>query len=164
MARSGSCAAQSGCEKRNEEGPNTWPVSSRTVLPKPQASSVFVKSNLSLWKRELKWLYAPSQESFTSGSGSGSSQDTDVSLPGVLMSTDVPAKGNYDRTLGILYHEMGFFHLLTSRLLDPSWYRGASTIISGSWSREAQVFEGVQCRQQPERLPECQARHRMEHT
>lgn len=32
MAKSGSCAAQSVCEKRNEEGPNTWPVSTQPSL------------------------------------------------------------------------------------------------------------------------------------
>ncbi|XP_076601237.1 receptor-interacting serine/threonine-protein kinase 2 isoform X1 [Chaetodon auriga] len=65
MGRSGCCAAQSVCEKRSEEG-----------------SLNMLKDRPSLWP-----------ESSTSGSGSCSSQDTDISLPGALTSSNVaPSK------------------------------------------------------------------------
>ncbi|XP_042353626.1 receptor-interacting serine/threonine-protein kinase 2-like isoform X2 [Plectropomus leopardus] len=63
--RSGCCSAQSGSEKRSEEG-----------------SLNILKDRPSPWP-----------ESSTSGSGSCSSQDTDISLPGVLTSSNAaPSK------------------------------------------------------------------------
>ncbi len=95
MARSGCCAAQSTCEKRSEEGslkdrPSPWPVSSWTVCGKCEAE-VLVSC--------IQCFHVLPQESSTSGSGSCSSQDTDMSVPGVLTSSNAtPSKGNYNRT------------------------------------------------------------------
>lgn len=124
MGRSGSCAAQSVCEKRSDEGsnmlkdrPSTWPVSGWNIKIKSNSKqwyfgmrlyiylSVFL-AIMSLWKCKLKSLYVLPQESSTSGSCSCSSHDTDISLPGALNSSNTaPSNGNYNRT-GILYHGM----------------------------------------------------------
>lgn len=62
MGRSGCCSAQSECEKRSDEG------------------------SLNI----LKDRHSPWPESSNSGSGSCSSQDTDISLPGALTSSNAP--------------------------------------------------------------------------
>ncbi|XP_034559581.1 receptor-interacting serine/threonine-protein kinase 2-like isoform X2 [Notolabrus celidotus] len=62
MGRSGCCSAQSECAKRTEE------------------------ESLNM----LKDVHSPWPESSTSGSGSCSSQDTDISLPGALTSSNAP--------------------------------------------------------------------------
>ncbi|XP_041659221.1 receptor-interacting serine/threonine-protein kinase 2-like isoform X2 [Cheilinus undulatus] len=62
IGQSGCCSARSECEKRSEEG------------------------SLNM----LKDRHSPWQESSTSGSGSCSSQDTDISLPGALTSSNAP--------------------------------------------------------------------------
>ncbi|KAM9350126.1 receptor-interacting serine/threonine-protein kinase 2 [Symphorus nematophorus] len=68
MGQSGCCAARSVCEKGSEEG------------------------SLNM----LKETPSPWPESSTSGSGSCSSQDTDISLPGALTSTNTaPSKENH---------------------------------------------------------------------